>query len=663
MSPRHRLFWTAPLVAALAGACTNAPTFAPRAPGRANTRETARARSGLPPASFTAGKSEATEKTCARRHPGAGATRASTNRQSSAIAVVRLDERTLVYAADADRRAIHTVDIDARALVGTTSLDGAPSGLLVMDDGRVAVALRDRNRVVILEPDADPAAPLAPLCSAAVPSEPFALASDTGEATLFVTSGWGHALTALDTGSLDARYSVRLPREPRAVLVDPSGKRAFVSHAVGDALSVVDLEDESHPARGVDVRVGTGENGKPRRAGQGFALVGLYQTNPDGGERLTRVLAPSVTVDQAAGSVSSETYGSRFLSAAPLVAVVDAAREDLLTRQLHLSGDLEDLGGPGAACTLPRAAAAASGDRLLVGCLGVDAVLELDARARDPMQFERRRFRVPAGPVGIAIDAAHERAVVWSEFAAAVSVLDLRDENAAKPAAEIAVGAGLPSGLGAVEARGRILFHATNDARISGDGRACASCHVDGRDDGITWTTPEGPHQTIMLAGRAGESAPFGWRGDTRTLVHHVGRTMKRLAGRGVFSKEDRADLEALVAYLKVMPAPKNAEMDESRQKLVARGREVFDDPRQGCATCHPSGGSDGAAWDVAKSPFHIAIDTPSLRFVGGTAPYFHDGRHATLGELLRKVDGSMGHTGSLSNEDLGALEAYLEEL
>ena len=43
------------------------------------------------------------------------------------------------------------------------------------------------------------------------------------------------------------------------------------------------------------------------------------------------------------------------------------------------------------------------------------------------------------------------------------------------------------------------------DRRISADGRVCASCHPDGREDGVAWVTPEGPRQTPMLAGRLGK--------------------------------------------------------------------------------------------------------------------------------------------------------------
>ncbi|MDI1442893.1 cytochrome C peroxidase [Polyangium sp. 6x1] len=654
MSLRSRLAWSAPLVVALAGACTSAPrAAAPRPPRDVQ----APGASLASPARNDAPR--VTSNACARRHSEATARPESIVRQSSTLALARHADRTIAYVADADRHAIHTIDIDGRALLATTPLAGAPSQLVVLVDGRVVVALRDSNRVAVLEPASAPERKLAPLCEARTPSEPVGLFVSPNESTLFVTSGWGHALTAFAGDTLEPRYAVPLPREPRAVLVEPSGRRAFVSHAVGDEISVVDLEDPLHTRRSVDLRRHNGEISSSRRTGQGFVLAALVGTNP---ERVTRLLAPLVSVDQDAGSISTETYGSRFLAAAPLVAVVDTTTESLLGRHLSVVGGLDDVGGPEKACTLPRAAALA-GDRLLLGCLGVDAVLELDARARDPMRFERRRFRVPAGPMGVAAEPGRERAVVWSQFAAAVSVLDLREGASTTPAAEIVVSKELPPNLSAFEARGRLLFHATNDPRISGDGRACASCHIDGREDGITWQTPEGRHQTIMLAGRMNEGAPFGWRGETTTLRHHVGRTMKRLAGRGVFSGADSADLDALLAYLKVMPAPVRAEPDEARRALVARGRELFDDPQQGCAACHPGGGTDRSAYDVARSPFRIPFDTPSLQFVGGTAPYFHDGRYATLGDLLRGVDGTMGHTGSLSNEELSALEAYLEEL
>jgi hypothetical protein len=64
-----------------------------------------------------------------------------------------------------------------------------------------------------------------------------------------------------------------------------------------------------------------------------------------------------------------------------------------------------------------------------------------------------------------------------------------------------------------------------------------------------------------------------------------------------------------------------------------------------------------------AKFANHEKIDTPSLRFMGGTAPYFHDGRYRTLEELLADRESVMGHSASLPVGDRAALAAYLRSL
>jgi cytochrome c peroxidase len=56
-------------------------------------------------------------------------------------------------------------------------------------------------------------------------------------------------------------------------------------------------------------------------------------------------------------------------------------------------------------------------------------------------------------------------------------------------------------------------------------------------------------------------------------------------------------------------------------------------------------------------------FDTPSLRFVAGTAPYFHDGRYKTLDDVLTAPDHAMGESTRLTRRDRAALVAYLETL
>jgi mono/diheme cytochrome c family protein len=326
--------------------------------------------------------------------------------------------------------------------------------------------------------------------------------------------------------------------------------------------------------------------------------------------------------------------------------------------------------GLASGCLLPRAAAyAPRGQWLVVACQGQDAVWRLDARTVNKVS-QPTSWHVDGEPSGVAIDADRRQLFVWSQRARTVSsvAVDAYHASHVLPDTDgmVHVAAlGPRVDMADAVARGRELFHKTGDPRISSDGRACASCHPDGRDDGLVWATPDGPRQTPTLAGRLAGTAPYGWNGARSTVKKHVTNTLVRLGGTGL----DDASMNALVAYCMTMaPPPKPALETASVDPLVAEGRDLFESSSTGCASCHMSDGTftDGNRHDVkskAKGDPKRRFDTPSLRFVAGTAPYFHDGRYATLRALLVGSDGKMGHTRQLSPHELDALEAYLRTL
>ncbi len=210
---------------------------------------------------------------------------------------------------------------------------------------------------------------------------------------------------------------------------------------------------------------------------------------------------------------------------------------------------------------------------------------------------------------------------------------------------------------------GRLLFHAAGDNRIAKDGRACASCHPDGRDDAITWATPDGPRRTIVLAGRVGQP-PYSWSNPEHTLREHLTTTFDRLDGAGLRSLE----LDAIVAYITTMAPPNAAATHAPTDAKVARGKQLFMSADTQCSTCHSpeTNFADGMQHDVkskATADRKGDFNTPSLRGVGGAGPWFHDGRYKTIGALLRGVDGKMGKTSHLKDDDLDALESYLRTL
>ncbi|MGK3988659.1 cytochrome C peroxidase [Sorangium sp. So ce136] len=674
---------------------------------------------------------------CARRGAGPAPAPLDPTHAGSGVALAGLGGRTLAFVADEDDGAIHTVDLDARAAIARTPLAGRPAQVIVLGDGRVVASLRDRGLLEVLEPG-DAAAPLARRCLVPVASEPVGLAMTPDRATLLVASRWGHALTSLATADLRRLGELPLARDPSAVVASADGARAFVSHAVGGRISVVTLGEGGAPTGARELSTdGTERRSQAvlskkaslpaprpsvsarspgfdplddvlslarrpsarveRRGSQGFALARAANG---------AVFAPIALVDPGPAT-GGGGYGSALVQTViEHIAVVDAngERADVPPVSSHLGTQ---------GCHLPRAAAIEPGEEvLLVACLGLDEVIAYDARAQVPgkpprvgsvRDRELFRARVGAGPTAIAVDSARRRAVVFSRFDGELTLLPAaRDPGPTEIRARSKELAGelpvvvLPraSRLDEQRAEGQRLFHAAGGRRIAFDGRACASCHPDGRDDALTWSTPEGPRQTPMLMGRLDGTAPYGWEGDKKDLEGHFARTMSRLGGTGLRADER----DAIFAYLRGMARPAEAAVSPAsaeeravtvgplppavqagadaagateaaaRADLAARGDALFHSASAGCSSCHLGDEltTDGARHDVRSATRFEAVrafDTPSLRFVGRSAPYYHDGRYATLLALVEGVDGTMGHTAHLSAEDRRALIAYLETL
>jgi mono/diheme cytochrome c family protein len=198
------------------------------------------------------------------------------------------------------------------------------------------------------------------------------------------------------------------------------------------------------------------------------------------------------------------------------------------------------------------------------------------------------------------------------------------------------------------------MFYRTGDGRVARDGRACASCHIDGLADGLVWNTPRGARSTPVLAGRVDREGPFGWNGESKSLDFHVNATIRTNLGGHGLPADDVADL---VAYLRAMPAPPRP---DTASATLARGAAIFASDAAGCASCHTDGHTDGARHDVKSGGSFV---TPSLVGLARSAPYFHDGRYTTLDELLATAADAMGTTRTLAADDRAALVAYLRTL
>ncbi len=281
---------------------------------------------------------------------------------------------------------------------------------------------------------------------------------------------------------------------------------------------------------------------------------------------------------------------------------------------------------------------------------------------------------------------------------------------------------------------GRVLFH---DVRLSVNGtQSCASCHAeehafsDPRRFSLGAEGQPGTRNAMPLANLAWKPA-FFWDGRSPTLrdqvlrpiedplemherldrvVNKIGDLAPRF-GEAFGTAEITSDrmARALEQYLLTLIAG-TSKMDrtvtggERLDELEQRGFELFfteSDPGRGikgadCFHCH--GGAhftnhqflnngldgdapladEGLARVTGKPADRAKFIVPSLRNVARTAPYMHDGRFATLEEVIDHYDHGiqssatldpnlakhLSHGGlGLSDEDKRALVAFLKAL
>lgn len=552
-------------------------------------------------------------------------------------------------AIDADSGALVRTDASGKAVAQLAI--GADAGLLAFDPiaGVAYVADRRGDRVVVVSVGAE----LSVARSLRTPAEPYAVALAPDRKTLLVATIADRALVAFDTATGAERWRAPLGREPRGLAISPDGSRALVSYLLTGTVDQIGLGEARRVERVPLSTIGSPQRHRFEREGarDSFARAAFAVTFV-GAHQAVVPFQRETPAREGAEDVPASTYGG---GGGPPI-----------THQLAFLGL-----GAGATSQVtariaqhqPRALAwDGQRDALYVAGLGSDSILQL----RDASTVGIAAgvtAQVPAGhgrcgPDGLAI-APNGDVFVWCAFSRSVGRISIRPADARSAAAArvqlgppVAASRLTPSAHG-----GMILFH-TADTAMSGHAvTACASCHPDGRTDGLSWRIEKHALQTPILAGRIAGTHPYKWDGGDKDLTTSLTMTMKRLGGTGLTAPQ----VGKLANYLTVLPAVRTPTREPA---AVARGRKLFDSAEVGCRTCH-----DGPAYtDGGRHKLASGLgesDTPSLLGLAASAPYFHDGSAATLEALLRErgaVHG-MSETTRMSDTDLADLVAFLETL
>jgi YVTN family beta-propeller protein len=450
---------------------------------------------------------------------------------------------------------------------------------------------------------------------------------------LFVTDHGTHRLYALDAATLETLAVAETEPWPRGIAL--TGGKLYVTHFRSGRLSVIDaatLAIEDVISTGLDSNLS-------------------HSVTIHGG----RAYLPQTRSNSANAALLFDT------TVFPIVSVIDLQTRANLPRD-RFSMDVVDQ-----PVNMPFDAAVTASGKLYVVHAGSNdlSVVDLDIR-RTVAHLETGRH-----PRGVILSPDEHLAFVNNTLSGDLTVIDTTADQviATIPVTRIP----LPRRV----LNGKILFHSSSDARLAKDRWiSCATCHFEGGADGHTWVLRDGPRNTTALFG-VRQTLPMHWSGDLDEL-HDVEQTVRVLqAGTGLIDGDLRCDpacdqdephagrssaLDDLAAFMASLRPPRRG-FEET--EAAARGRKLFLSSRTDCRSCHPPPlFTDRRKHDVgtgngSQERKGAAFDTPSLRSLYDTAPYFHDGSAATLADVLERH----GDTQSLLEHERRDLIEFLRTI
>ena len=213
---------------------------------------------------------------------------------------------------------------------------------------------------------------------------------------------------------------------------------------------------------------------------------------------------------------------------------------------------------------------------------------------------------------------------------------------------------------------GAELFYTATDERLTTNNWiSCATCHFDGQSDGRNWVGFDGGIRNTPLLYDLFATSPYTWSGMWDELADVELKVRELQVGLGLINGNVNEplgamhtglsiDLDSLTAYLLTLePPPSSPFLTDSDQ--VGQGAELFQS--LDCTGCHIGDAfTDGALHDVGTGG---TFNTPDLRWLWQSAPYFHDGRAETLYDVFT-LAGDHQLVGDVAQQDIDALVAYL---
>ena len=579
----------------------------------------------------------------------------------------------LVFTANTDNRSVSAMDLASGVLIWETGLNGKPQSISVGENNQLWLPLLDVDQIQVVNPDGTLAQTIdldfgtGPRDLLFAPDKSFVLLSQSNNRISKLAAS-GEVVASLDF------------IEPRAIAITGDGRTGFVSRFISTAseANVAQLDLASFTIRSIDTITAdtTTVDSQDRARGVANYLFDL-------------ALDPSATelsiVAKKDNVFRGEFRDGQTLDHDSTVRAVLHTRKLISPPAFVDQSNSTELDFDNGAS--PRAVIySVLGDYIFTALQGSNRVIVTDAYTGSRVLT----IETELAPQGLVL--VDDLLVIHNFLSRSVSVYDVADVLQSKQFSVTHVG-NYPTvsaeQLAPNILLGKQIFYNADDPRMSQESYiSCASCHVEGGQDGMVWDFSErgeGLRNTIALTGRGGMAhGNVHWTANFDEIQDFENDIRNGFGGVGFLSDgafsatEDplgvekeglNADLDALSSYVSSLTEFSRSPYQTASEKEL--GREIF--LSLNCTQCHTGENfTDGLRHDVGTliegsglgigEPLAgLGIETPTLRGLWNSAPYLHHGQAATVEAVLQIPE--HGNAESLSTQDLAALIIYLKSL
>jgi YVTN family beta-propeller protein len=532
-------------------------------------------------------------------------------------------DRSCLVTVNPDSNSVSVVGVSDRQVRAEISVGVDPRTVAVESGGRLTYVADYGSRSVTVIDLLD----LAVVATVKVGERPYGLVVNPDGSRLFVSEQGVDLLRVLDTASLETLALFPTPDRPSGLALSMDGNTLYLTHLLLPFITVFD---------GVGGPIESIEMSRIELWPDSNLLQSIV-FSPDG----STAYVPHTRSNTANRALTFDT------TVFPLVSLIDLG---IGTHRIGAQLDLGTLDPPGVGLPFD-AAVTPDGKRLWVVNAASNDLSILDLETR----MLAGHIEVEDNPRAIVLSPDGATAYVNNTLAGTVSVIDTESYTVIDsiPVTDIP--------LPPILLTGKRLFHSSDDPRMAkAQWIACNTCHFEGEHDGRTWTFGfAGPRNTTGLFGMI-ETYPLRWSGEWDESADSEFAVLRENFGAGLMDGDMHCqlfppdcvgqppnqgrnyDLDALAAFIDSLRVPLSLThvRGEPLADAELRGQALFSDPIVGCAQCHPGPlYTDLKMHDVgtATSDERIgpAFDTPTLRGLYDSAPYFHDGSATTLFETL----------------------------